>query len=89
MESADGMLTTKNKAGNGRFLFKLASQQLIHAGCTSDDSTSLQGDLLWEPLRHFGLQFSASLTDSEVKLEDRSEERRVGKECRSRWSPYH
>src|SRR2546425_6738579 len=23
------------------------------------------------------------------QLEDRSEERRVGKECRSRWSPYH
>ena len=23
------------------------------------------------------------------KLEYRSEERRVGKECRSRWSPYH
>ena len=23
------------------------------------------------------------------KLDDRSEERRVGKECRSRWSPYH
>ena len=22
-------------------------------------------------------------------LESRSEERRVGKECRSRWSPYH
>ena len=22
-------------------------------------------------------------------IEDRSEERRVGKECRSRWSPYH
>ena len=22
-------------------------------------------------------------------LNDRSEERRVGKECRSRWSPYH
>ena len=22
-------------------------------------------------------------------LRDRSEERRVGKECRSRWSPYH
>jgi iron complex outermembrane recepter protein len=33
-------------------------------------STSIQGDILWEPLRHFGLQFSASLTDSEVKLED-------------------
>ena len=24
-----------------------------------------------------------------IVLEDRSEERRVGKECRSRWSPYH
>src|SRR3712207_9292210 len=24
-----------------------------------------------------------------IELEFRSEERRVGKECRSRWSPYH
>ena len=24
-----------------------------------------------------------------VMANDRSEERRVGKECRSRWSPYH
>ena len=23
------------------------------------------------------------------RIDDRSEERRVGKECRSRWSPYH
>ena len=38
-----------------------------------------------------------SLSDSEldaafysiVVMLDRSEERRVGKECRSRWSPYH
>ena len=27
-------------------------------------------------------------TEFEAKL-NRSEERRVGKECRSRWSPYH
>ena len=27
--------------------------------------------------------------EPEVLLLDRSEERRVGKECRSRWSPYH
>ena len=26
---------------------------------------------------------------SDVKATNRSEERRVGKECRSRWSPYH
>ena len=25
----------------------------------------------------------------QAKVEYRSEERRVGKECRSRWSPYH
>src|SRR5258708_19040939 len=25
----------------------------------------------------------------EAKISERSEERRVGKECRSRWSPYH
>ena len=24
-----------------------------------------------------------------ISMQDRSEERRVGKECRSRWSPYH
>ena len=31
--------------------------------------------------------FLAGPTDATNKL--RSEERRVGKECRSRWSPYH
>ena len=31
------------------------------------------------------------MLDKNLKKEDaeRSEERRVGKECRSRWSPYH
>ena len=28
------------------------------------------------------------LTENQM-IEKRSEERRVGKECRSRWSPYH
>ena len=27
--------------------------------------------------------------DIEQVIDSRSEERRVGKECRSRWSPYH
>ena len=27
--------------------------------------------------------------DFALRLANRSEERRVGKECRSRWSPYH
>src|SRR3712207_4964678 len=29
------------------------------------------------------------MSELEVDGSDRSEERRVGKECRSRWSPYH
>ena len=33
-------------------------------------------------------KFDASV-DIDVRLGVRSEERRVGKECRSRWSPYH
>ena len=29
------------------------------------------------------------IKDINSMIDDRSEERRVGKECRSRWSPYH
>src|SRR5690554_8108045 len=38
-----------------------------------------------------GLQHSAGagVITIDADLQDRSEERRVGKECRSRWSPYH
>ena len=32
-------------------------------------------------------KIGVELTD--FGMEERSEERRVGKECRSRWSPYH
>ena len=31
----------------------------------------------------------AAFADGVVQAHSRSEERRVGKECRSRWSPYH
>ena len=29
------------------------------------------------------------IEDDDMDVAERSEERRVGKECRSRWSPYH
>ena len=35
------------------------------------------------------LEFGNGNTFDLEKVADRSEERRVGKECRSRWSPYH
>src|SRR5438477_8936153 len=37
-------------------------------------------------VQHLVLRFAG---DPERHLEMRSEERRVGKECRSRWGPYH
>src|SRR5574341_2009027 len=44
----------------------------------------------WFGLEHWGvepdiMQFAKGITSGYI----RSEERRVGKECRSRWSPYH
>ena len=44
------------------------------------------------PFAHRVLDFDylAAINDQKVNiLTTRSEERRVGKECRSRWSPYH
>ena len=35
------------------------------------------------------LDDSIKFSEKEIGKEERSEERRVGKECRSRWSPYH
>ena len=37
---------------------------------------------------HQMIDQAVELKDKE-KRKERSEERRVGKECRSRWSPYH
>jgi len=42
----------------------------------------LSQSALSETLRRLELELG-------VELLERSEERRVGKECRSRWSPYH
>ena len=35
------------------------------------------------------LEDTAENDDLDIRMDNRSEERRVGKECRSRWSPYH
>ena len=36
-----------------------------------------------------GVYKLAGMQEEDICLKTRSEERRVGKECRSRWSPYH
>src|SRR2546422_5050722 len=40
-------------------------------------------------LRGLAAAFDPFEAQEKPSLETRSEERRVGKECRSRWSPYH
>ena len=40
--------------------------------------------LFWRSFAYSGWNILKS-----VDIKQRSEERRVGKECRSRWSPYH
>ena len=57
-------------------------QRLRSAG---KDAYAVEAELLLE--KAVGLNRTALFLRGEEPL--RSEERRVGKECRSRWSPYH
>jgi len=41
------------------------------------------------PLRTVAYEYDPASNRTRITWPDRSEERRVGKECRSRWSPYH
>ena len=51
---------------------------------------STGGDkLMAEVIKVVGTQVYVQVFESTRGLKVRSEERRVGKECRSRWSPYH
>ena len=43
----------------------------------------------FRPRDKFRLKVRGVEKDIPCKWKSRSEERRVGKECRSRWSPYH
>src|SRR3989475_11182645 len=40
-------------------------------------------------LQNYGQRLVRLAEETESAMRERSEERRVGKECRSRWSPYH
>ena len=46
-------------------------------------------EMCWSYNRQHGSQYLAMMPTNLYGPGDRSEERRVGKECRSRWSPYH
>ena len=55
-----------------------------------DVSDNYPQALILSPTRELCLQIASDLNDYSKYISGlRSEERRVGKECRSRWSPYH
>src|SRR3989338_9847016 len=45
--------------------------------------------LAWDLVEALGDEKHKGVYFRLAKIHNRSEERRVGKECRSRWSPYH
>ena len=46
-------------------------------------------EIRWYSLAYIAGLIIGWIYCNKILLKDRSEERRVGKECRSRWSPYH
>ena len=74
-----------------RNVFKMYGYASIETPAMENLSTLLgkygdEGDKLLFKILNSGDAFSGLQS---VETKDRSEERRVGKECRSRWSPYH
>ena len=73
-------------------------EQILAEGCRKGDDMARKelydryaGRLLSICMRYAGDRTTAEdlVHDAFLKIYGRSEERRVGKECRSRWSPYH
>src|SRR5215218_449716 len=77
-----------------RCLFFFFSSRRRHTRSLCDWSSDVCSSDLWGSrsvavMPSIGWAAGAALDDGADALDDRSEERRVGKECRSRWSPYH
>src|SRR5256886_8413200 len=71
----------------------ISATSLAEAGAAVTDRTELAGALLtrFAELESAWRKAGGDLAEAGLLAEyrQRSEERRVGKECRSRWSPYH
>ena len=68
----------------GTDLFLKSGVRAIESKCNMDAVPGVHGARRGR-LSDYGLQ----LREKQKVRRMRSEERRVGKECRSRWSPYH
>ena len=58
----------------------------VSLGC---DKNLVDSEVMLGILRAHGFTLVDDEIEADIIVVNRSEERRVGKECRSRWSPYH
>src|SRR5215472_18003964 len=72
-------------------IFFFFSSRRRHTRCLSDWSSDVCSSDLWTVVLEgpSTVHSSGEKAAFVVMPRSRSEERRVGKECRSRWSPYH
>ena len=66
-----------------RIVSRRESRDAVRWRCSCRDRTS------WTHIHLCTIAHSGDVLPRDGTIDDRSEERRVGKECRSRWSPYH
>src|SRR5256884_9828369 len=71
--------------GDGSFTFRTPQPIELDTGETFINEYSGVFGIWVKPLPAWRISFDTEL----MSADNRSEERRVGKECRSRWSPYH
>ena len=76
------LITASDCEGAGE-MFRVTTLDLDNVPKTEDGAVDYSKDFFEKPVN---LTVSGQL---EAEAMARSEERRVGKECRSRWSPYH
>ena len=75
-------------------LYKQNIQSVIIEGGSETLQSFIDANM-WDEARIFTANktltdgIKAPTVNGKIISEERSEERRVGKECRSRWSPYH
>ena len=73
-------------------LFRTSALAVVLAGAFASSVQAQEaagGDREIEEIVVTAQKREQSLQDVPIVVTTRSEERRVGKECRSRWSPYH
>src|ERR1043166_2643245 len=97
---AQRILGLRDQVGQAIAEMQSLKRGLIRVGANESTSLYLLPDLILafreqhpdvkvEIYRHVSNRLPREVLDRKVDFALRSEERRVGKECRSRWSPYH